>query len=327
MDTVWTASLTPRDAADYDAFVASAGGGHFSQTRAWAAVAVAGRRRGSAFFLARRAGIVIGAALVQRPRIVGQLLAPLATIERGPVTRDPADLAAVLEGLVRLARRRGVLRLRVMPYWDDDAAAGAEEALAAAGFHSVQRHDGAHASSVRIALAEDDDHMLAGSDRKKLRYELRHAEKEGVVVRLGEPLDFTDFEKLDRDLARAQGKRPRPRAWFDAVAGYLADPERGALFVAEHRDRPLAAVLMCRHAELSVFVAGASIPEATPFSKMAVPLLAAMRWARGVGCTVCDLGGIPLDGDRNDKRLAIAQFKLDFSKRRVRLVREHARWV
>jgi len=81
-----------------------------------------------------------------------------------------------------------------------------------------------------------------------------------------------------------------------------------------------------RHANMAVYVAGASILEARPFSKTALPLVAAARWARDAGCDTFDLGGVPMQGDTDEKRIAIAQFKRDFAKTPVRLVHEHARW-
>jgi hypothetical protein len=59
---------------------------------------------------------------------------------------------------------------------------------------------------------------------------------------------------------------------------------------------------------------------------MALPMMEAVRWGRDNGCRVFDMGGIPMDGDTDEKRASIAQFKFDFAKTRVPLVRAHARW-
>jgi lipid II:glycine glycyltransferase (peptidoglycan interpeptide bridge formation enzyme) len=326
--TAWERELEGGDARDYESFVQSAAGAHYTQTAAWAKIAVAGRPRVARFFLARSAGRVIGAAIVLRPRALGPLLTPVAIIERGPVCADPADLAKVLPALVRAARRRGVARLVVMPYWAGARAAEAEVALAGAGFRDVQQLDGAHVSTLRLEVAgKDDAALLAGSDRKKLRYELKNAERAGATVRRASMTEMATLAHLDAQLADSQGKAKRKNAWFAAVAAYItADEARGALFICEHEGAPVSAVLALRHAGVAVYSAGASILDARPFSKMALPLLAAARWARDAGCDVLDLGGIPMEGDADPKRIAIAQFKRDFSKAPVRLVREHARW-
>jgi lipid II:glycine glycyltransferase (peptidoglycan interpeptide bridge formation enzyme) len=192
----------------------------------------------------------------------------------------------------------------------------------------VQELDGAHASTLRVDVGgKDDDAILAGSERKKLRYELKNAEKAGARVRRGGAEDVAILARLDAELAAAQGRHERG-AWFAAIAEYLReDPARGALLVCEHEGTAVSAVLVLRHATTAVYCAGASVVAQRPFSKTALPLVEAARWARDAGCATFDLGGVPLEGDDDPKRAAIAQFKRDFSKTPVQLVREHARWL
>jgi len=125
----------------------------------------------------------------------------------------------------------------------------------------------------------------------------------------------------------AQNRWARNARWFDAVWRYANQESNGALFIAEHEGGPLAAVLVFRHAARATYVAGASIPEQRRFSKMALPLSRAIRWASDRGCTEFDFGGIPLEGDMDEKRARIAQFKLDFTSDRVELVRRHMCWL
>jgi lipid II:glycine glycyltransferase (peptidoglycan interpeptide bridge formation enzyme) len=330
LETVWTDALAGADAADYDRFVDAAAGGHAAQTRGWAKLATTGRRFDTRWFLAREAGgAVVGAALVLRPRAIGPLALPVAIVERGPVVAAPDDLARVVPAFVSVARKHGVARVQVMPYFADADAERAEAALAAAGLRDVQELDGAHAATLRLAIAgKTDDAILEGKDRKKLRYELKHAAKIGATVRRGEPKDMGELARLYEALMGSQGKSGKPAAWFDAAAAHLLDPAaaRGALFLCDHAGETLSAVLVTRHANVATFLMGASIPSPRPFSKMALPLMEAIRWAREAGATIFDMGGVPLEGDDDEKRAAIAQFKFDFTKTRTRLVREHARW-
>jgi lipid II:glycine glycyltransferase (peptidoglycan interpeptide bridge formation enzyme) len=327
LETVWSARLGARDARDYDDFVTRAHGTHYAQSAAWARVATAGRARAARFFLARRDGRVVGAALVVRPG-VGGIVAPVALVDRGPVCDDVGELEEVMAALRGAAVRRGVVRVSAMPYWAGDDAARAEIAMKRAGFHDVQELDGAHACTLRVDVGgKNDDAILAGSDRKKLRYELKSAEKAAASVRRGGADDVGVLARLDAALAASQGRRARD-AWFAAIAAYLReDAGRGAVLVCEHEGAAVSAVLVLRHARTAVYCAGASILEQRPFSKTALPLVEAARWARDAGCDTFDLGGVPLEGDRDPKRAAIAQFKRDFSKTPVALVREHARWL
>jgi hypothetical protein len=56
-------------------------------------------------------------------------------------------------------------------------------------------------------------------------------------------------------------------------------------------------------------------------------MVAGARWARDLGCSDFDLGGVPLEGDTDAKRVAIARFKHEFTKAPTFLVREHAVWL
>src|SRR5580693_1018011 len=116
MHVTWDDDWSGGDAADYDALVLGSPAGHPAQTRAWAEVAGAGALVSTRCALVRDGGEVVGAALVQRPSW-GGLRLPWARVERGPVVGDVAVLADVTRALRRALRRRGVGRLRVMPYW------------------------------------------------------------------------------------------------------------------------------------------------------------------------------------------------------------------
>ncbi len=325
MEVLYRESLSGGDAADFDRFVDAARSGHAFQTRAWAKVATADRAHTARFFLARAEGVV-GTAVVLRPR-AGVVVAPIAHVDRGPVCADPKHLGRVLRALAHATRARGVLRLTAMPYWAGGETRAAEAELRRTRFRSVQRADGAHVTTLRLDVGgKNDEALLAGGDHEALRRKLRQAETAGARTRRGERADMAVLARLHAVLMASQTKRSKSRAWFAAVATEIL-PERGAVFVCEHRGEPIAALLAVRHGALATFVLGATTLDYRPFSKMALPLFSAVRWARDAGCTAFDFGGLAAEDDDDPKRAAIAQFKRDFSKTRVHLVHEHARWL
>jgi lipid II:glycine glycyltransferase (peptidoglycan interpeptide bridge formation enzyme) len=328
LETTWVRDVSSADADAYDAFVDGARGGAYAQARAWAPVATVGRPLSPRFFLARAGGRVVGAALVLRPK-AGPVPLPVVLVERGPVVDDPDELPRVLSALVSEARRHGVARVQVMPYWAGESAARVERSLAELRFRSVQEMDGAHCVTLRLAIGgKRDEEILAGKEREALRRKLRQAEKAGAVARRGTLEDVPKLEALYGELMKGQGRGTKPRAWFEALAANILSKEkRGALFVCMHDAEPIAALFGARHGTVATFVLGATSGAARAFSKMALPMMAAVRWARDEGCEIFDLGGIPMDGDRDEKRAQIAQFKFDFAKERVPLVREHVRWL
>jgi hypothetical protein len=326
LDIVWMRSLSTADGDDYDRFVAEASSGHYAQTRAWEAAVRAARGSTARYFLAREHGRVVGAALVARDA-VGRLSLPTARVERGPVCRTAADVARVTLALARAARYRGILRLKVMPYWAGEPAAVATRALAEAGFRDCQRPDGAHARTLRIDLrgaARDD--LLRGSAKESLRKRLRKAEREGAVARLGTRADLETHRLLRRTMLRAQDKSWRSAAFYDALWAHLLEGGAGgAVLVCEAHGETLATVVVLRHGGLAVYAEGATAAGASPVTKSVPALFAAIEWARERGCHTFDLGGIPGADDRDAKRRSIARLKLDFARQPVELVREHAR--
>jgi lipid II:glycine glycyltransferase (peptidoglycan interpeptide bridge formation enzyme) len=324
----WTRTLDGRDAEDYDRFVESAAGGHYAQARWWAPVACAGRPFRSSFVLAReRDGRVVGAAHVLRAQAGGVPL-PAAVIERGPVVDDPARLPSLLAQLSVAARRRGILRLSISPYWDGERAMAVERVLGGLGWRKRQTADGAHAVTLRLSTGDlSDGAPFAGGDFASLRRKISAADKAGARARRGGVADLPALARLHDALMARQGLRRKSTAWVAAVAAAgVEDPGRLGLFLTEHEGVPVAAALMVRHGHLVTYAVGASDSRPSKFSKMVPSFVAAIRWCRELGCDF-DLGGVPMAGDDDPKRASIAQFKRDFSQTRVELLGLHTRWL
>ena len=215
-------------------------------------------------------------------------------------------------------------RVQVMPYFGGGEAREVEALLAREGFRVVHEFSSAHARSLRVDLEPKD--LFAGKSGESLRRKIRQAEKAGATARKGTSADTSTLARLYADLMRGQEKSDKPNAYWDALGVIVDAGERGALFVAEHEGEAISALYAARHGPIATFVIGASGQQEKSFSKMVPAMNAAIRWAKEVGCTAFDMGGIPMEGDADEKRKSIAQFKMDFAKTPVELVREHARW-
>jgi hypothetical protein len=214
-----------------------------------------------------------------------------------------------------------------MPYWADDQAALADRALSAGGYGDVQRADGPHARTLRIQLTAAGGDPLAGKALAAVRTRVRQAERAGAGARRGVPGDWSGVRRMHLSLMERQGKRSRSEAWWRRVEDFVADDARGAMFVCVHEARLVAACIVIRHGPVATYAWGASVEQKLPFTKAVLPLVAAVRWAREAGCEVFDLGGIPVLGDADPKRNAIAILKGDFGGSPTPLAHEHARWL
>jgi len=326
LDAVWSSELSAADCEAYDGFVATARGSHYGQTRSWAKVATVAKPFAPCYCLARRDGRVVGAALILRTQVLHTFALPFAQIERGPVCDDLEDMPDVLETLLDQARRRGILRLSVMPYWAGEAKPRAEKILQQHGFADVQSFGGRHARSLRLDLASlPADNPYASSALSQVRREIKRAERAGAIARRGQKRDLNAFREMHGQLLRLAGKPPPAAAWFDAIAEYFLS-ERGAMFVCEHQNKVISAIFLARHGPLATFAIGASLGDELHFPKMVLPMASAIAWARENEVKSIDLGGIPMEGDKDAKRTSIAHFKRSFSRAEIDLVHEHVRW-
>jgi hypothetical protein len=326
VEVTWHAELAAADALAYDAFVLASPAGHPAQTRAWAEVARAGAHVATGFAIVRDAGRMMGAALVTRT-CAAVLRLPWASIERGPVVADVSELAGVARAIASALARRGLAHIRMMPYWAGRDATAAEAGLRLAGMRDVHRLDGPHARTLRIDLAgKSDAELFAGKSKEQIRWRSSQAQRAGAVARRGRDDDWARLRAMYRLLMAGQGRRDRPEPWWQAVSRFVGDESRGALFACDYGGRTVSAAVVLRHGARATYAWGASVPDRLPFSKAIPALVAAICWARDVGCTTFDLGGIPTEGDDDPKRNAIARFKYDFDRQPVRLVREHAGW-
>ena len=328
LDTVWSSELSATDGEAYDRFVTTARGGHYSQTRSWAKVATAAKPCVARFFLARRDGRVVGAALILRTQAFGAVELPFAQVERGPVCDDPEQMPDVLESLVGQTRRHGILRLSVMPYWADDVKPRIERILKERGFADVQSYTGSHVRALRLDLSSlSAEAPFAGNEFTKLRKELRRSERAGATSRLGREEDIDEFRGMLEQRLRSEGRRTPTKLYYDALKDhFLSRESQRAMFVGEYERNAVSAIFVTRYGSVAFYAAGASSARELSFSKMVQPMASAVLWAKEQGSASFDFGGMPMQGDTDPKRNSIALFKRSFSRTEIALVHEHARW-
>ena len=325
LDGLLAAKLTPPDETAFDAFVATARSGHYTQTRAWARVATAAGSFQALHFLARRGERVAGAGVLLRTRLFGLPLA-FAQLERGPVAASLEDLPEVLAALRRRCLERGIVRLSVMPYWDGEDRFKAQAILSEAGFADCQRFAGRHARTLRLDLdALDAANPWNSSGLAKVRQNIGRARRAGATARPGRREDVAAFRTMQASLLAGEGRKPPPQAWYDALGEYFLAPGQ-AMFVGEFQGAPVSVIFITLHNGVATYALGASSGQRMEFAKTVLPMTAAILWAREAGAHTFDMGGIPMPGDDDAKRASIAEFKHSYSRTEAQLVHEHVRW-
>jgi peptidoglycan pentaglycine glycine transferase (the first glycine) len=275
---------------EWDAWVASAPGGHHVQTSGWAQVkALAGWR--ATRLLVRSDGEIVGGCQM----LVRDL--PLSRragyVPRGPLlaSREPEALDELLAGMRSVARDQRLLMMKVQPPVDRDDMPGL---LRDRGFAPSELH-AAPGASVRVELSPDhDDAALQKAMRSTARRHLRTALKRGAVVRVGGKDDLGVLQSLLEATAARQGFDPYPAAYYERLWDAFGTTGQARLLIVEHEGTPMSAGLLIAFGDTVLYKIGAwgggSVPGTNELMHHT-----AMCWARDQGYRFYDFEGIPVD--------------------------------
>ena len=178
--------------------------------------------------------------------------------------------------------------------------------------------------TILIDLRGTEGELLARM-KQKTRYNIRLAEKKGVIVR---PWD--DIEAFHAMLLVTGGRDAfgvHSLEYYRRAYELFHPTGAAELLVAEYEGRPLAALMVFAQGKRAWYVYGASNDEER--NRMPAYLLQweAMRWARACGCEEYDLWGVPDEDEaaleagfetRVDGLWGVYRFKRGFGGRLVR---------
>jgi len=245
---------------------------------------------------------------------------PLLYAPRGPVV-DPTDTAALsaLLGGMR-ARAGGAFLFKCDPAIE--AGSDAEPALRAAGLRSVEGgpFGGVQPRAVMVLDLDPDAEKIFEGFHKKWRYNVRLAERKGVVVREGSRDDLGAFHDLYLETARRDGFVGRGRGYFDTLWNILEPRGMLKLFVAEHEGAVLSGIILFMMGERAMYVYGASSSERRNLMPNHLIQWTAIRWAATNGYRLYDFRGVsPVrDGRPAEPHIAgLNRFKEGFGARYV----------
>jgi len=272
---------------EWDAFIQGAPDGHLLQMWpwgelksrfGWSAVRVAVQDRGQ---------IVAAAQVLLRTTPLGRL----AYIPRGPVAApdQPELCETLMRAVSRACRARGVMALKVEPDWVDSPER--RQLLARLGFASSQQTVQAP-RTIHVDLRPDPEAIL-GAMKSKTRYNIRLAERKGVVVREGGQADLGAFCRLMAVTGERDGFGVHSPEYYALAWRLFAPRNLGRLFLAEYEGQLLAGLMAFAAGTKSWYLYGASSNEQRNLMPTYLIQWAAMQWAKEKGCHTYDLCGIP----------------------------------
>ena len=228
----------------------------------------------------------------------------------------------VLNDLQSFARKQGAIFLKLdpdvilgtgIPSSEDDLHDSGGQAL----MSELKRRGWKYASdqiqfknTVLIDLTPSEDEMLARM-KQKTRYNIRLAEKKGVILRVGTQKDFAVLYKMYAETSVRDGFVIRDEEYYQTVWNLFINSNEPTCkpLIAEVDRQPVAAILVFYFAERAYYVYGMS--RDLHREKMPTYLLQweAMKRARAKGCNVYDLWGAPDVFDESDSMWGVYRFK------------------
>jgi peptidoglycan pentaglycine glycine transferase (the first glycine) len=283
----------------WDAFVSEHPSGHLLQTSRWAKLKcafgwsadlaiVCTDRRPDSSSVGSDSTILAGASVLFRNLPWGQTL---AYVPKGPLVNwaDAAQVRALLAELRAICCRKRAALLKVEP--DLPASSALGQNLANCGFQpSAQRVQ--PLSTIQIDLTADEETILARM-KPKWRYNIRLADRKGVIVRRGTPADLPTIQMLFASTSARDDFAVHAPEYYALATELFVPAEYAIWLVAEHAGRMLAAIAVFALGPKAWYMWGASSDTDRNFMPNHALQWAAIRWARDHGSRTYDLWGIP----------------------------------
>lgn len=241
-------------------------------------------------------------------------------VRHGPVLDKPGDARLwheVLAFLAAAARRNGMLFVRMNPVLEESPALHSVFTAERMQPAAIHRMDGEQCWVLDLDPSEE---ALLNGMRKTIRYEIRHAAKDGVeIVSTADPDRISSFMRLYDETSKRQGFVPHKgiREEFSIFG------KRGqaVLYLGSVGGRVLSGALILRYGNQAIYHHGASVPSKVPVS--AAVQWQAIRDAKAKGMPLYNFWGIAPENSPNHPWRGITLFKKGFGGREVNTVHAH----
>ena len=301
-------TLENPDARAWDDFV-TARGGHILQSSAWGELKSRFGWSALRLALARDDALVAGAQILFRRLPLGLRF---AYIPRGPVA-DPNDHntnAALFDALFDAAKSRRAFALKIEPNWLDLPISDLQSLIS--NFQLLTSNSIQPRTTIHLDLTRDLDAILAQM-KPKWRYNIRLAERKGVVVREGSADDLATFYRLLQITSARDQFAIHSEGYYRAAFELFTARDNAHLFVAEYARERLAMIFVTAFGGEAIYLYGASSNAHRERMPNHALHWAAIQWAKARGCARYDLWGLGATTDA-DARAAhgLYQFKQGF---------------
>ncbi|TEU11844.1 MAG: peptidoglycan bridge formation glycyltransferase FemA/FemB family protein [Anaerolineales bacterium] len=279
------------DSEAWNSFVAASLTGHLLQSWQWGQLKAAFGWQAVCVGVEDGGCLVAGAQVLFRSLLSSFPCLSIAYVPKGPIFDfgNQEISEALFSAIHRLARQKGAILLKIEPEMSHSPALVRQ--LQACGFRPSQQTIQPR-STLHVDLQADPDEILARM-KSKTRYNVRLAERKGVLVQGGTADDLPSFYRLIELTGRRDGFAVHSQEYYETAYRLFVPLGLARLFLATYGDRVIAGLMVFAFGQRAWYMYGASSDRER--NRMPNHLLQweAIRWAREQGCLTYDLWGIP----------------------------------
>lgn len=182
--------------------------------------------------------------------------------------------------------------------------------------------------TTQIDLTADEEEILAGM-HQKWRYNIRLAEKKGVIIKkytgnseeIMEKMD--SFYQLTKETNARDGNASHAKDYYiDLIKSSAQEIAQGndvplvSLYIAEHQGDEIAAIMTLFSHDEAIYLYGASSNQKRNLMPNHLLQWTAMKDAKAYGCPYYDMYGMPPDGENEHHPMhGLYMFKANFGGR------------
>jgi len=221
---------------------------------------------------------------------------------RGPVIRNLKSFGKFLEEVKKIALKENAIFFKIEPEFDFD--------ISSFGFKKSFRE--IQPSKTLILDISKSNKELLSEMHYKTRYNIRLAERKGIVVKISHSNYFNDFFTLLEKSAKRDKFRTHPKEYYKKQLLINDNEYKTSLFIAYYKNIPIAGIMVNFFGSTATYLHGGFDYN---FRNLMAPYklqYEAIKKAKAIGCRYYDLWGID-----EDKWPGVTRFKKGFGGKEV----------
>lgn len=313
--------IKPDEAGYFDTLIANADGPEFAQTTAWGRFKSESWRPMHYIFANEKQPQIAITVWLRKTPVLPYYL---AYAPRGPIllsTEAEDSLPEFWGELQSELRQQGAFALKIDPAWTSELLAEQLQILGFKQIHTDHPFGGIQPKfTFRLDIAAEPDELLA-SIPKKIRYNIRYPERNGVVYHQGTVDEVPALMEVLKDTSRRKKFTGREAPYYKRLLEVMGD--QAALIIGTKDGQVVAASITIVCGKQAWAVYGGMMRSHGRLRAYYGLNWQRMLWAKSKGATSFDFSGVPVDQSEESPLYGLYQFKRSFGGDLVEFIGEY----